>query len=169
MLSIHDQRLPVESRRWIADAQDGVSVALAWADQAAADVRRVEAQRKRLIAQAIKLTEAGGTEASRALIAVATARGDRAETAHRLAVAELALARAKQLQANVETATRNDLATYDLEPIRVATEAARARARQVAASLEAKRQELAKLTATWWSTYASWLASGGRREVIWLL
>lgn len=167
ILGIQDQRLPIESRRWLADAEDAVAVARSWQDQGRADLRQAKRLRDETVEQAGRIAKAGGSAAADQLRTVAKARVALAELRLEHAGTELELALAKQQQINAETSMRHDMAVYDLDEIRKRTEEVRERLKRLTAALETGRDQLEKLTSEWWQTYAQWLQGGGDREPFW--
>lgn len=167
MLATHDQRLPVEARRWVADAEDGVLVARAFRDRAERRRDEVLARSRSLGSEADALASAGAADAALRLRQVADARAELARGDLRLAEAELAMAESRQAQINAETAVQYDLAVYELDPLKRQTEAALTETRHQRAQLDRQRAELEQLTSAWWESYSRFTAQSGRRDLLW--
>ncbi|MEZ4268953.1 MAG: hypothetical protein R3F39_21560 [Myxococcota bacterium] len=167
MLATDDQRLPLEARRWVADAEDGVLVARAFRDRAAQRRADVLTRSRSLADEADTLAGSGGGDAAERLRQVADARVALANAELRLAEAELAMSETRRAQINAETAVQHDLAVYDLAPLKGATEAALAQIRRQRSELDRQRAELEQLTSAWWESYARFTAQSGRRDLLW--
>jgi|GEM_PF-1126670 len=169
LLSIHDGRLPIESRRWVADAEDAVSVANAYLQEAEAKHRRTSKLVDELEGQAKRISKAGGMQPSSKMLVMAKAQMAYVDLIVEHAEAELALAKAKQLLVNAETAMRHDINVYELEPLEEEVEKAREisvklRRKVLSASLAAH-----KTSGQSWQTYAGWVKGGGDNKAFWLL
>ncbi len=168
LLSMHDQRLAPESRRWLVDAEDGVAVARSTLDQMSERLYDERRRGRELKRQAARIGDAGGAAAASALDEVAKRRERLAELAVEQAEASLALALAKQREINAKTAMKHDLAVYDLKPLAQETERARAKMRVVARSAHEARLALEEAQGKWWKVYGAWISTGGRRDLFWL-
>ncbi|MCB9729675.1 MAG: hypothetical protein H6746_14500 [Deltaproteobacteria bacterium] len=167
MLRTDDPRLPVEARRWVADAEDGVLVARAMRDRSAGRLEATIERSHELGEEADELAQAGAGDAAEHLRQVAEARVALARDELRLAETEVAMAEARRAQINAQTAVRHDLAVYELEPLERATEAALAETRRQRAHLDQQRADLAQLTSAWWESYARFTAQSGQRNLLW--
>lgn len=166
IMHIHDDRLPTESRRWIADAEDAVAVAVALRDRMEERLEDVEKWRDTLYRR-VQWTGGGG-QAKPVLDQLVAARIQFAKMHLAKAVLELELAEAKQEKINAETAMRHDLAVYDLKPIRQKVDGIRAEVKAMAVALVDQRQALEKLTSQWWQAYAGYVKSSGDQTVMWV-
>lgn len=167
MLATDDQRLPLEARRWVADAEDGVLVARAFRDRSERRRDEIVARSRSLGEEADALAGAGGSDAAERLRQVADARAELARAELRLAEAELAMAESRRAQINAETAVQYDLAVYELDPLKRATEASLTEIRRQRSVLDRQRAELEQLTSAWWESYSRYTAQSGRRDLLW--
>lgn len=167
MLATDDQRLPLEARRWVADAEDGVLVARAFRDRSERRRDEIVARSRSLGEEADALAGAGGADAAERLRQVADARAELARGELRLAEAELAMAESRRAQINAETAVQHDLAVYELDPLKRATEASLTEIRRQRSVLDRQRAELEQLTSAWWDSYSRYTAQSGRRDLLW--
>jgi hypothetical protein len=165
LLRIDDPRLPAESQKWIADAEDAVAVARAHRDNKAAELAETENWRATYPA---KLKWPGGGAGSK-MNAMADARVAVAKLELEKADAELRLAEAKRQLMNAETAMRHDLAVYDLMPIREQRDLARADVKDATGRMVKQRQVLEKASAAFWQAYSAYLKSGGKNDVMWVI
>lgn len=106
-IDVHDERLPLEARRWVGDAEDAVTIATA----ELADAERALAVEE---ARAKAVPRAGSSS-------MAAAWGELAAARVKLAAAEVAqadgarrVARARRDLVLAETAVRYDLGVYEL-------------------------------------------------------
>lgn len=169
LLSIHDGRLPIEARRWVADAEDAVSVANAFLQEAEAAQRRTKKLAQEMSGQADEIRNAGGGQAADKLDLLAKTRLGHADLLVMHARSELALSLTKQLLVNAETSMRHDIAVYELEPLRAAvaegqTVATVARRKAVSAGLTVHKR-----SGEYWQIYAGWVRGGGDIKAYWLL
>lgn len=165
-VNIHDPRLPVEARQWLADAQDAVVITRAGRDEARTEldaVRRWGAE----VAGVQWPAGGAGVTAQAQLAALGEARLTLARL--RLAAADRAigLAEARLDLIAAETAMRHDLAVYDLAPLRQRTESAATAARAASADAERQREVALQAATAWWTTYGQYVASGGDPGALW--
>lgn len=155
-IDIHDPAISVESRRFVADAQDAVSIARSGLDYAQQELDAARQQRTRLLAgdawQGVspQIIDSFDT-LLKARIRLAELRRDVAET-------RVDLARQKLREVYAETALRHDLQAYQMAPIR----------QQVDAQLEALRDRNAQVaqqllvvdqaSRAWWKSYRGLLS-----------
>jgi hypothetical protein len=168
-IALDDQRLPLEARRWLADAEDEVSIASASHDEARnrldearefrnyvnsdvnpnwpnnAQASQAESRLERLVQERIRLAQLGV---------------DAAE-------ARIVLAQALLVRARAETAVRHDIAAYDLEPIVEGADDARGDVNEYASRLEQQRIAVDEATTQFWEAYGAYLQGGGANTVLW--
>ena len=157
-IDLHDPVVPVASRRLIADGQDAVSIARARRDDARRRLDQVDAWQWDI---ANTDTWPADANAKAALRKFASARLALARLEFDYATANLDLPEAKYTLATAQTAIRHDLATYELDPLRDAAEAARTRVGTLKGELQAKLRELDTVTAAWWQAYGAFAKAGG--------
>lgn len=150
-IDLHDPNIPLDARRFIADAQDAVSISRARLDDAEENYENTVRWRSELTTR--EMWPAGSENVVAKLDEFTEARVKMAELLRLRAEVELDLAEAKYTQATAETAMRNDIAVYDLEPIRALSETTRNRLENVAVRIEEHRVALDKITQEWWRVY----------------
>lgn len=150
-IDLHDPNIPLDARRFIADAQDAVSISRARLDDAEENYENTVRWRSELTTR--EMWPAGSENVVAKLDEFTDARVKMAELLRLRAEVELDLAEAKYTQATAETAMRNDIAVYDLEPIRAQSETTRNRLENVAVRIEEHRVVLDKITQDWWRVY----------------
>jgi hypothetical protein len=157
-LSLHDPRLPLEARRWLADAEDEVAIAAVSLEEA--QHRLEEAHQFRDYASHLNWPGAAGNARQR-LDQMVRERIDLANDEVDAANQRVAVAQAQLVRARAETAVRHDIAAYDLEPITAAADAAR---QQLDAAVQrVEQQQIASDTATtqFWEAYGTYLRGAG--------
>jgi hypothetical protein len=165
-LDPRDLTLPLETRRWIAAAEDGVVVARARRDAAKEQLNRVRTHQERALdeidfgARGTKVidTMAARFERLNAYLGVQLERTE----------AELALAEAKYDLATAEQAMLHDLASYDLEEIKNRVEQVRRRVHGTKEQLRKTRDALDRTTAAFWQVYSQYLKEGGETLPFWI-
>ncbi len=167
-LSIHDSRLPLDARRWIADAEDAVTVTAAWRDEAKEAVDAALQWRSTSVRALSWPTTTEATLAQTTLGELAEARIRLARLELALAEAELALAKTRRTQVNAETAVRYDLRYYDLEPFTEATRQARTNVESASRAVADQRLLVEEATTQWWRAFQAYVLAGGDPRVLWL-
>jgi hypothetical protein len=166
-LDPRDHSLPRETRRWVADAEDGVIVARARRDAAAEDLEEVIAWEERVLDRA-DLGSAGGANMGDRLEGLMEARVELARLELEEREAAVDLAEAKYRLANAERAMLHDLAQYDLDPLRQATEDTRGVVREAREASRAQRQRVEAVTTEFWTSYSAYVAAGGDTRSFWI-
>lgn len=165
-LDPRDLTLPLETRRWIAAAEDGVVVARARRNAAKEQRERARNQQER----ALDEIDFGSRGAK--VIDTMSARFDRLEDYLGVqldrAQAELELAEAKYDLATAEQAILHDIASYDVEEIRGRVEQARRRVQGTREQLRKTRDALDRTTAAFWQVYSQYLKEGGETLPFWI-
>lgn len=165
-IGLHDSNVPLDARRFVADAQDAVSIARARRDDAATQLKATQTWR----------TELTNTEmwpkGSEALLSKLEAFADARVTMSKLmfdrAELQLDLAKAKYELSTAETAMRNDIAVYDLEPLRGNADAIRRNIEKASVAVEEQRTRMDKLTVDWWDSYGKFTQSGKDTPVFYI-
>ena len=165
-LSPSDTTLPMETRRWIAAAQDGVVVARARRDAALEKLRQM-VLRQEYIDDEIDFGERG-EDLNKTIRELAEARVVLAELGRKLAEAVLILAEAKYQLANAERAVLHDLAIYELEPIRNEVQKARDQLGKARKEQQDQREVVENLVTRWWQVYSAYVASNGDTRPFWI-
>ncbi len=160
-ISLHDQSIPVDSRRFVADTQDAVSIARVSRDEASRELASVRQWRREVVRGVAWPDKA--SSAIDQLEILADNRVELAEMELDKADAALELALAKYDLVTAETAIRHDIAAYNLEPLRARTDEARLRMTSLTETIILKRDEIDALTTKWWTAYAGWAKGGDTR------
>ena len=158
-ISIHDSSVPIEGRRLIADAQDGVAIARAKRDEASQELRRMEGWRRQIRSHTD--WPSGSSTAVTALnnmadsrVRLAQMRRDRAEIAIELAEMELEMITAR-------VAVRNDLAVYDLDALLERLNRRQNVARDLDREITLHMERLNEVSQQWWSAFSAFVRQGG--------
>jgi hypothetical protein len=168
-LDLHDRRLPVEARRWLADAEDEVSIAQVELDEAEESLETAQ-EFKRYVDRHVNPRWPRSSSASGArekLGQLARERITLARLELRAAEKQGDLARARLSLARAETAVRHDLRSYNLEPLKRAADGARAELAKVVGEVESQRAKVDQATTSFWGAYGAYVRSGGRNDVLW--
>ncbi len=160
-ISLHDQTVPVDSRRFVADTEDALSIARASRDEAERRLEEVREWRREVVRGVDWPRAADG--AIEKLRVLADERVELAELELEEADLAVDLAEAKWELTTAETAVRHDIARYDLEKFRARTEEARARKAAMTDEILAKRDAIDERTSEWWAAYSSWAKKGDTR------
>lgn len=160
-ISLHDQSIPVDSRRFVADTEDAVSIARVSRDEAARELSEVREWRREVV-RGVDWPQSAAS-AIQQLEVVADNRVLLAEMELDKADAALELAEAKYDLVTAETAIRHDIGAYDLEPLRARTDEARAKMKGLTEQIITKRDEIDEMTTQWWGAYSSWAKKGDTR------
>jgi uncharacterized protein (UPF0335 family) len=173
-LSLSDERLPLEARRWLADAEDEVAIARAHAEESEADLDRMKGYRRSMI---FRLEDSWGTsddkaaaegeEATYAFVKYADSRVDLVELELEAAEKIFKLAETRLTQARAETAVRYDLAVYDLEPIVREVERLKEEVAKITREIEEIRAEVDKAADVAWKAFHRYIKAGGVSNSLW--
>ncbi len=164
-ISIKNPVLSEDSRRLLADNEDAVSIRRAARDDARRALKKSKARSENLLERS---WPANASAPLAKLKALEAARLELAELQLDHAQAQLDLAFAKYDHTTAQTAMRHDLAVYELEPLKKAQEKAKEDSDELFRKVDAKRREIDKLEAAWWSAYASFVKGGGESTVFFL-
>ncbi|MDX9720758.1 MAG: hypothetical protein RBU37_08415 [Myxococcota bacterium] len=156
-IDLRSNAIPIEARRFLADAQDSASVARARRDDARIRLEQTEAWQQAILESETWPSDGG---ASNALRQLAEERMRLARLLFERAEAEVELAESKLELITAQTAIRNDLALYDLEPLQERADAARERVKRLAAEVEGQQRSIDQTTTQWWSAFGA-MAAGG--------
>ncbi len=174
-LSLHDPRLPIEARKWLADAEDEVAIARARVDEAEVELARLKAYRRDMVARVAAMQQRSRAGGSAVAADDLKARfnlhlNERIELADReldAARKALSLSRARLTLARAETAIRHDVAVYEIEPLALEVESLRQQVAAAERRVEEQRQAVDETAAQVWSTYARYVDSGGETNALW--
>jgi len=156
-IGLQELVVPLDARRFVADAQDGVSIAKSHVDDAAMHLDKMQHW-------ATTIADSGwpsNANARTALTRLSDARLKIVRMEFDLAEADYELAQAKYELVTARTAIRHDLATYELKPLRERQEAALANVGDLVKQIEAEQRTLEQLTGDWWAQYAGYSQGGG--------
>ncbi|MEM7609953.1 MAG: hypothetical protein AAF411_31790 [Myxococcota bacterium] len=157
-----DPNLPPQTREAIAGAQDAVVAARARQGIAERELSNIE----RWADETGERTPSGGV--GDALEALADARVDRAEAELKEAEKSVELAEATLELTYAERAVNDDIATYELEPIRLRVEAIQEDLNGLRRERLAARQRELEANRSWWESYSSYTGGGGDTSRYWL-
>jgi hypothetical protein len=163
-LDVQDVSLPIESRRYLADAEDGVIVARARLASVTRKLEDLSTWQDR-IDDEVEFSAGGPTDA---LSALAAARVRLGELDVAWADASLDLAEAKLTLATAEQAVLHDLAIYELDPLRIASQEARDRAQRAGGAVQEQQRTVDDLTNRFWAAYAEYAQRGGETRSMWI-
>jgi len=168
-LSLHDRRLPVEARRWLADAEDEVSIAEVELDGAEESLETAQ-DFKRYVERHVNPRWPRSSAASGAREKLGQLTRDRIALARlelRSAEKQGELARARLVLSRAETAVRHDLSSYNLEPLKRTADSVRSSLAKAVGDVEAQRAKVDQSTISFWGAYGAYVRSGGRNDVLW--
>ena len=174
-LDLRDSRLPVEARRWLADAEDEVAIARARLDDAEAGLDELEDYRDDLYDRCREIEQGSHVEAQVTWAEYLTdAFDDYAFERVLLKKLELEaaqkaldLARARLTLARAETAVRYDVAVYDLEPIALEVEALREDVAYAEREVEEQRAHVERTATEVWKAYTQFVGKKGDTHALW--
>ncbi|MFB6263780.1 MAG: hypothetical protein ABEL76_09180 [Bradymonadaceae bacterium] len=160
-IDIHDRTIPVEARKLVADARDSIAVARAERDEAERRLGEVERWHRDVLARDWPSSASSLRPTLRSLasarVRLAELRVERAEHRVRLARAEYRLLTAK-------TALRQDLAVYDLAPLRERVRHVESRIEELDETIDDRQKRVAKLSEKWWAAYARFVDDSGSAD-----
>jgi len=150
-IDIHDPVISVESRRFVADAQDAVSIARSGLDYAEQEFAAAREQRSRLLAG--DAWEGVSQDVIDSFDTLLKARIRLAELRRDVAETRVDLARQKLREVYAETALRHDLAAYEMAPIRQQVDAQLEALREVNAQVAQQLLVVDQSSRAWWKSY----------------
>jgi len=165
-LDPRDLTLPQETRRFVADAEDGMIVARSRRDAAVLELNEVEAWRDRLLDD-VEWSSAGGVDMGEALETLMASRVLLARRGLLHVEAVVELAEAKYDLANAEQAVLHDLATYDLDPLRARVAELREEVKNARDAALSQRQQVEERTTAFWEAYSRYVQAGGETRSYW--
>jgi hypothetical protein len=165
-LSLGDPRLPVDARRWVADAEDAVVVARARRNAAQAELDDAQRwQTKVMSMSGFKGAEGSTIQLKRDKMALA--RVDALTLGVDLTTAEFELSKARLKLIYAETAMRNDISVYNMPPLQTLVAQ---RLQTVIAFREqhrtAREQALREADA-WWTAWKNYSAKKNDTRPFW--
>lgn len=165
-LNPQDTTLPIETRRWIAAAEDGIIVA-----RARRDAMREKLERIQIKQEYLEDEVDWGSNNSRLNQIMEELMDNQVGLAQsRLAYAEveLRLAESKYLLANAERAILHDLARYELEPLKRQLEDIRKELNRSRSEMRQQRNILEKKTTQFWQEYSRNVNNGHDTRPFWI-
>jgi len=173
-LNLRDPRLPIEARRWLADAEDEVAIARAHLDDAQARLDAHRAYRENVMARledawakAKDNPKATGEKAQQAFVTYADQRVKLFELELDLSKKALDLAIIRLTQARAETALRYDLAVYEMEPIIRKVELLRDEVAAIQRQVEEQRVNVETTADAVWKAFSDYVNKGGVTNAPW--
>ncbi|AWV89290.1 hypothetical protein DN745_08045 [Bradymonas sediminis] len=155
-IDIHDPVISVESRRFVADAQDAVSIARSGYDYADQELRAARQQRARLMAG--DAWDAVSAEVTDSFDTLLKARIRLAELRRDAAEARVDLAQEKLREVYAETALRHDIEAYEMAPIRKTVDAALEDLSEANARVAEQLLVVDRSSRAWWKSYRGLLS-----------
>lgn len=160
-LSLTDPRLPVDARRWVADAEDAVVVSRARRNAAEAELKSAQRwQTAVLSGPGFKGATGASLQAHRDTMASNRVAALDSEVALRTAEFELSKARLQLIYA--ETAMRHDIAVYDMPPLQAAVDQRLQTVIVLRDQHRNTRQTALKSADTWWGAWRKY--SSGKND-----
>ena len=165
-IGLHDSNVPLDARRFVADAQDAVSIARARRDDAVLEMNATQVWRSELTNAS--MWPKGSEGLLKKLEIFADSRVTMADLKLERAELQLSLAEAKYTLSTAETAMRNDIAVYDLAPLRASAESIRKDIEKANVAVEEQRTRMDKLTVDWWDSYGKFTQGGKDTPVFYI-
>ncbi len=171
-LSLRDERLPLEARRWLADAEDEVAIARARVVDAENVLSKIEDYQEHMVGQ-LKDQWGGsrggadGLKAWQMFAAYIKERVGLAELTLKAANVAEDLAKMRLTQARAETAMRYDLAVYELPPIAEKVEKLRGEVAEMTKQVEGQRVRVERSAGEAWKVFHQFAKKGGVTNALW--
>lgn len=171
-LSLNDTRLPLEARRWLADAEDEVFIREARVVDAEQALAAMEDYRNNLLTHLEKAwlgkkKGPNGKKAFDAFVKYTSTRKQLMSLQLDLAIQEYELAQARLTQVRGETANQYDLDVYEIGPMIEKVTELRKGVASMTDVVEKKRIEMERTAAAAWNAYLAFVRSGGMSNVMW--
>ena len=171
-LSLSDARLPIEARRWLADAEDEVAITTARVVDAKKNLRKIEHYQDSVVDKLKKAWSGGksgsdGIKAWEAFNNYTEARVKLAEQILENANMARQLAEMRLTQARAETAMRYDIAVYEIEPIVQEVQELRKAVAAQTKAVEAQRVNVEKSAGVAWKAFYQYARKGGVTNALW--
>ncbi len=165
-LSLVDPRLPVDARRWVADAEDAVVVARARRNAAQSELNDARKWQSSVMAGAqFSGGEGAGLQMKRDQMAIT--RLQALQSGVDVANAELDLSQWRRQLIYAETAMRHDIAVYNMPPLQAAVDKSLS---TVVALRERHRKDRQKALASadaWWRAWQKFTAGKNDTRPFW--
>ena len=165
-LSLTDERLPVDARRWVADAEDAVVVAGAWLSDANRSLADANLWNQRIL-ESPPFVGGNGATAQLHRSTMASAVVNERQVAQRLAQADLDLAKARRMLIYAETAMRHDIAVYNMPPLQAFVDQKLQAVLRLRDTHRKARNKALAATDTWWATWKKYVASKNDTRPFW--
>lgn len=155
-IDIHDPVISVESRRFVADAQDAVSIARSGVDYANQELSAARQQRDRLTGG--NAWEGVSQNVVDSFNTLLEARIQLAELRRDVAEARVELAQEKLREVYAETALRHDLEAYEMAPIREDVDERLKEVREANNRVGEQLLVVDRSSRNWWKSYRGLLS-----------
>jgi hypothetical protein len=170
-LSLRDHRLPTEARRWLADNEDEVAIAMSRLNDAQANLKTFISYEKEIKKKLEKAWSKGkasaeGDKAAELFSVYALQRVKLAKTELIFAEKAFDLAGTRLTLARAETAVRYDLAVYELEPIAREVELLKKEVANCQKEVEQQMVKVEQSADELWNKYARYVSRGGVTNVL---
>lgn len=171
-LSLTDSRLPIEARRWLADAEDEVAITTARVVDAKKSLKKAEDYQTNVVKKLRKSWTSGraASEGEKAWVAFNTYTEQKVRLAKAIlesAETDRTLAELRLKQARAETAMRYDIAVYEIAPIVAEVEAQRKLVAESTKQVEVHRIKLEKTAGVAWQSFYQYAQKGGITNALW--
>ena len=157
-IDLHDETIPLQARRLVADAEDSIDIARARLDGAQRQLEKTRRWRAELME---RRWPSEAQSALPKLEALADRRVELAEQRVERADQQIDVARAKYKLITAKTAIRQDLAVYKLEPLRQRVGQETAEVDELDDKIAELRGNVARLANKWWGVFAQFVEGGG--------
>jgi len=164
-IDLHDETIPIEARKLVADAEDSIEIARANLEEARRELERTIEWKNELLGRD---WPADATSAIRKLETMAAARVRLEELKVDRAEEQLDVANAKYDLITAKTAIRHDLAIYELQPLRQTLRREEQDVEYLDGKITSHRERLAQKVDQWWAAYKGYAEQDGNTRPLYV-
>ena len=164
-IDLHDETIPIDARRLVADAEDSIEIAHAQLDEARRELQRTIEWKEDLLERD---WPSKASSAISELETMASARVELEELEVERAEEHIDVAEAKFDLITAKTAIRHDLAIYELAPLRKILRREEKDVEELEGKITAMREKLAQKVDKWWASYKSYAGQGGNTRLLYV-
>lgn len=161
-IDLHDETIPIDARKLVADAEDSIEIARADLEDARRELEQTVEWKRDLLDRD---WPSGASAAIQKLETMATARVRLEELEVERADEHIDVAEAKYDLITAKTAIRHDLAIYELEPLREKLRREEQDVEALSGEITAQREKVAQKVDAWWAAYKSYAKEGSTRPL----